>query len=159
MERKIFNELTKQVETYILVKELNRVNNGIFYLYTKESSKVVIKELINKIDEEGQFEIDKELYSYERLESLGIYIPKLTGYNREENIVIKEYLEGKDILGLIRDGGLSKDNFLELLRYAELLNSDNLNIDYFPNNFIMKDEKLFYLNYKVKRKQLPLFPK
>ena len=47
MERKIFNELTKQVETYILVKELNRVNNGIFYLYTKESSKVVIKELIN----------------------------------------------------------------------------------------------------------------
>ena len=149
MERKIFNELTKQVETYILVKELNRVNNGIFYLYTKESSKVVIKELINKIDEEGQFEIDKELYSYERLESLGIYIPKMTGYNREENIVIKEYLEGKDILGLIRDGGLSKDNFLELLRYAELLNSDNLNIDYFPNNFIMKDEKLFYINYKV----------
>ena len=62
MERKIFNELTKQVETYILVKELNRVNNGIFYLYTKESFKVVIKELINKIDEEGQFEIDKELY-------------------------------------------------------------------------------------------------
>ena len=149
MERKIFNELTKQVETYILVKELNRVNNGIFYLYTKESSKVVIKELINKIDEEGQFEIDKELYSYERLESLGIYIPKMTGYNREENIVIKEYLEGKDILGLIRGGGLSKDNFLELLRYAELLNSDNLNIDYFPNNFIMKDEKLFYINYKV----------
>ena len=149
MERKIFNELTKQVETYILVKELNRVNNGIFYLYTKESSKVVIKELINKTDEEGQFEIDKELYSYERLESLGIYIPKMTGYNREENIVIKEYLEGKDILGLSRDGGLSKDNFLELLRYAELLNSDNLNIDYFPNNFIMKEEKLFYINYKV----------
>jgi hypothetical protein len=38
MERKIFNELTKQVETYILVKELNRVNNGIFYLYTKAGS-------------------------------------------------------------------------------------------------------------------------
>ena len=149
MEREIFNELTKQKEVYSLVRELNRVNNGIFYLYAKENNKVVIKELINKIDDEGQFEIDKELYSYERLESLGIYIPKMIGYNREENIVIKEYLEGKDLLGLIRDEKLSMDKFLELLKYSELLNSDNLNIDYFPNNFIMKDEKLFYINYKV----------
>lgn len=149
MERKIFNELTKQLETYTLVKELNRVNNGIFYLYTKETSKVVIKELTKKRDDEGQFEINKELYSYERLESLGIYIPKMIGYNRDENIVIKEYLEGKDILGLIRDEKLSKASFWELLKYAELLNSDNLNIDYFPNNFIMKDGKLFYINYKV----------
>ena len=149
MERKIFNELTKEMETYTLIKELNRVNNGIFYLYIKESNEVVIKELIKKIDDEGQLEIDKELYSYGRLESLGIYTPKMVGYNREENIVIKEYLEGKDLLGLIRDEKLSKDNFLELLKYAELLNSDNLNIDYFPNNFIMKDNKLFYINYKV----------
>ena len=68
MERKIFNELTKQVETYILVKELNRVNNGIFYLYTKESSKVVIKELINKIDEEQQKYIKMNVIFAEDLE-------------------------------------------------------------------------------------------
>lgn len=149
MERRIFNELTKELETYIFIKELNKVNNGTFYLYGNGSLKVVIKELINQVDDEGQLEIDKELYSYERLKSLGIYMPKLMGYNREENIMIKEYLEGKDLLGLIRDEKLSKDNFFELLKYAELLNSDNLNIDYFPNNFILKEGKLFYINYKV----------
>lgn len=149
MERKIYNELSKKEESYTLIRKLNKVNNGQFYLYSFEGKKVVIKELVSKVDEDGQIEINKELYSYERLELLGIRIPKLLGYNYQENIMIKEYLEGKDLLGMIRDKKLTKENYIELLKYGERVNSDNLNIDYFPNNFILKEEKLYYVNYKV----------
>lgn len=149
MEKKIYNEFTKKEEVYTFIRKLNEVNNGVFYLYSIGDNQVVIKELSNKTDDEGQLEINKELYSYERLESLGIYIPKLIGYNYQENIVIKEYLEGKDLLGLIRDKKITKGTYMDLLKYGEQVNSDNLNIDYFPNNFILKEEKLYYVNYKV----------
>lgn len=149
MNREIYNEMTKKTEVFKLVKELNQVSNGKFFLYDRNNELVVIKELSQKIDSEGEYEIDKELFSYERLKALDIYTPKLLGYNRENNIVIKEYLEGKDLLGIIRDESLTRDNYIELLRYSELLNSDNLNIDYFPANFILKEDKLYYVNYKV----------
>ncbi len=149
MNREIYNEMTKKIEVFKLVKELNQVSNGKFFLYERDNELVVIKELSQKIDSEGEFEIDKELFSYERLKALDIYTPKLLGYNRENNIVIKEYLEGKDLLGIIRDRTLTKDNYIELLRYSELLNSDNLNIDYFPANFVLKENRLYYVNYKV----------
>lgn len=149
MNREIYNEMTKKSEVFKLVKELNQVSNGKFFLYERENELVVIKELGQKVDNEGEYEIDKELFSYERLKALEINTPKLLGYNRENNIVIKEYLEGKDLLGIIRDKSLTKENIIELLRYSELLNSDNLNIDYFPANFILKEDKLYYVNYKV----------
>ncbi len=149
MNREIYNEMTKKTEVFKLVKELNQVSNGKFFLYDRNNELVVIKELSQKIDSEGEYEIDKELFSYERLKALDLYTPKLLGYNRENNIVIKEYLEGKDLLGIIRDESLTRDNYIELLRYSELLNSDNLNIDYFPANFILKEDKLYYVNYKV----------
>lgn len=149
MKREIYNELNKEMETYNLERELNTVSNGKFYLYKKDNDYVVIKELSKKVDSEGEMEIDKELFSYERLKALEINVPKLLGYNRELNLVIKEYLEGKDLLGIIRDQTLGKDNFGELLKYSESLNADNLNIDYFPANFILKEDSLYYINYKV----------
>jgi len=63
--------------------------------------------------------------------------------------VLKEYIEGDDVLELIKDDKLKKELYIELLKYSELLNSDNLNIDYFPVNFVLKGSELFYINYKV----------
>lgn len=149
MTREIFNELSGFTEFYTFEKELNKTNNGAFFLYRKDNNFVVIKEL-NKIkDEEGVLEIDKELFSYERLKALEIATPKLLGYNKQENIVLKEYIEGDDVLELIKDDKLKKELYIELLKYSELLNSDNLNIDYFPVNFVLKGSELFYINYKV----------
>lgn len=149
MELKFYNEITKMEEKYEFVRELYKVTNGMFYLYKKGNEEVVVKKLDKITDSEGQIEIDKDLYSYKRLNSLDINIPKLLGYSREENLVVKEYLKGRDVLGFIKEGTLDENIYFELLKYSELLNSDNLNIDYFPNNFILKDGKLFYINYKV----------
>lgn len=149
MVREIYNEHSKGMETYIFEKELYEVSNGKFYLYKRDNTYVVIKELKEKYDSEGEVEVDKEVFSYNRLRVLEIKTPKLLGYNRELNIVIKEYLEGENILDLIKNVEIKKENFIELLQYSETINSDNLNIDYFPANFIIKDNSLYYVNYKV----------
>lgn len=149
MVREIYNEYSKGMETYIFEKELYEVSNGKFYLYKRDNAYVVIKELKEKYDSEGEVEVDKEVFSYNRLRVLEIKTPKLLGYNRELNIVIKEYLEGENILDLIKNVEIKKENFIELLQYSETINSDNLNIDYFPANFIIKDNSLYYVNYKV----------
>lgn len=149
MVREIFNEYSKQMETYVLEREMYEVSNGKFYLYKKDNVYVVIKELKEKYDIEGAVEVDKEVFSYNRLRVLEIKTPKLLGYNRELNIVIKEYLEGENLLNLIKNSEVKKETFIELLQYSETINSDNLNIDYFPANFVIKDDSLYYVNYKV----------
>ena len=140
MELKFYNEITKMEEKYEFIRELYKVTNGMFYLYKIGNEEVVVKKLDKITDSEGQFEIDKDLYSYKRLNSLDINIPKLLGYSREENLVVKEYLKGRDVLGFIKEGTLDENIYFELLKYSELLNSDNLNIDYFPNNFILESK-------------------
>lgn len=149
MKKEIYNEITGTSESYAFVEKLFESSNGIFYLYSTNINHVVIKELKEKFDEDGELEIDKEIFSYERLKSLDIYIPKLLGYNKELNLVIKEYIEGEDILKYIQNETLDKDVFMQLFRYAEAINADNLNLDYFPSNFVLKDKTVYYINYKT----------
>lgn len=130
-------------KTYLFFKSLEDDFGGKGFIFRNEAGdKVVYKELSKE-------EYNHELYSYERLNSLDISIPKLIENNDDELYIIKEYIEGDSPLKLIAQEKLEKNHLLALFKLAELLNSDNLDINYFPNNFVFKNNSLIYVYYHV----------
>ncbi len=131
-------------EKYLFLKDLEEDFGGKGLIFSnKKGNKIVYKELSKE-------EYNHELYSYERLTSLDIAIPKLIEHNDKNLYIIKEYIEGISPLKLIAEEKLEKKVLLSLFKLAELLNSDNLDINYFPTNFIYKNNSLIYVYYHVK---------
>lgn len=62
--------------------------------------------------------------------------------------ILKEYIDGPTIYDLVKNDAM-KDLYLVQMREMEKVVYDaGLNIDYFPTNFIVQDEKIFYIDYE-----------
>ena len=68
--------------------------------------------------------------------------------DEEAEIVVKEYIAGKTVFDLVRDGG-SADPYLDQVReMAAQAKTESLNIDYFPTNFVIRDGLIWYVDYE-----------
>ena len=66
----------------------------------------------------------------------------------EAERVVKEYIEGRTIFELVRDGG-DAGPYLEQVREMEMqAKKAGLNIDYFPTNFVIRDGLIWYIDYE-----------
>lgn len=129
-------------DNYIISKEVYSNNRGKSYLYKNEKNKIIVRFLT----EEG---MNCELYAYERLKALGIRIPKLLERNEKENYLIKEFIDGVSAIEYIEKGMLSEEILLKLFAMSEKLNSDNLNANYKPHNYMIDRMDVVYINYEV----------
>ena len=129
-------------DNYIISKEVYSNNRGKSYLYKNEKNKIIVRFL----NEEG---MNCELYAYERLKALGVRIPKLLEKNEKENYLIKEYIQGVNAVDYIEKGMLSEEIMLKLFAMSEKLNSDNLNANYKPHNYMIDKLDVVYINYEV----------
>ena len=92
--------------------------------------------------------IEAEKNDYARLEATGIRIPKMLDIDIENERILKEYIEGPTIDELVKKDQM-KDNYLEQVRVmAKQVMEHGLNIDYFPTNFIVQDEALYYIDFE-----------
>jgi tRNA A-37 threonylcarbamoyl transferase component Bud32 len=129
-------------DNYIISKEVYSNDRGKSYLYKNEKNKIIVRFL----SEEG---MNCELYAYERLKALGIKIPKLLDKNEKENYIVKEHVQGVSAVEYIEKGMLSEEILLKLFAMSEKLNSDNLNANYKPCNYIVDKMDVIYINYEV----------
>lgn len=129
-------------DNYIISKEVYSNNRGKSYLYKNEKNKIIVRFLT----EEG---MNCELYAYERLKALGIRMPKLLEKNEKENYLIKEFIDGVNAVDYIEKGMLSEEVLLKLFAMSEKLNSDNLNANYKPYNYMIDRMDVIYINYEV----------
>ncbi len=137
-------ELRINNNKYFFLKSLEEDFGGKGFVFSNENGEKIVYKELSKED------YNHELYSYERLSSLDIAIPKLIEHNDKDLYIIKEYIEGLSPLKLIAEEKLEKEQILSLFKLAELLNSDNLDINYFPSNFVYKNDSLVYVYYHVK---------
>lgn len=135
-------EVVFDEEVFKFKKELYKEENGTNYLFSNGNRNIVYKTLLPDA-------FDYEVYSYERLASLDINIPKLLEANKEKGYIIKDYIKGEPAFATVKSQDISANIFMELFRLSELLNSDNFDIDYHPKNFIIIDGSLTYLYYRV----------
>lgn len=137
-------------KNFSIKKLLGKGKGGYSYLAEKDGKNYTLKQIHHEPCDYFQFgnKIEAEFRDYQRLLEAGINIPKLYEIDFEKEIVLKEFIDGEDIVSLVKNNRM-KDEYLSQAReMVKKINEKGLNLDYYPTNFIVQDEKLFYIDYE-----------
>jgi TP53 regulating kinase and related kinases len=138
--------------TGVILSYLGKGKSGYSYLWGWRHTKAVLKVMHHEPVAYYNFEADKlgcELNAYERLKELGLAIPELYEYDSEREYLLKEFIEGYTAAELIAGDGITPTIIRQLRDFARKLQQNNLNIDFFPNNFVISGDRLFYIDYEI----------
>lgn len=135
---------------YIIEKFLGRGKGGYSYLARRDNQEFTLKKIHHEPCSYYTFgnKIEAEKTDYNRIKATGIRIPKLVEIDEKNEIIIKEYIEGDQIMDLLQKGIDVSIYYPQIIEMAKMCYKKNLNIDYYPTNFIVKDGLLFYIDYE-----------
>ena len=135
---------------YEIVKLLGHGKGGYSYLAVSNGREVVLKQIHHEPCDYYTFgnKIESEINDYRRLKEAGIRIPAMLSVDEGSERIVKEYIDGPTIFEMVRDG-LSVELFMTQIReMAEKAKKAGLNIDYFPTNFVVHNDLLYYVDYE-----------
>lgn len=142
--------LTVCGEEYRLVRLLGHGKGGYSYLAVRGGQKVVLKQIHHEPCDYYKFgnKIEAERNDYERLKRAGIRIPSMIAIDTETERIVKEYIEGETAFDYVK-AGRPADIYIDQVReMAEHAKAAGLNIDYFPTNFVICDDLIWYVDYE-----------
>ena len=62
--------------------------------------------------------------------------------------IVKEYVEGPSVFELVRDGASAEAYLPQVRQMAAQAGAAGLNIDYFPTNFVVSGDVIWYVDYE-----------
>lgn len=135
---------------YRIIELLGHGKGGYSYLAESENEKVVIKQIHHEPCDYYTFgnKIEAELNDYQRLLKAGIRMPVMKACDKDRELIIKEYIEGKTAEQMISDGESVEAYIEQIIDMAEKARAAGLNIDYYPTNFVVSGELLYYIDYE-----------
>ncbi len=135
---------------YQIIKFIGHGKGGYSYLSEKDGKQVVVKQIHHEPCAYYTFgnKIEAEKRDYEKLLNAGIRIPRMIAIDEQRERIVKEYIIGRTIFDYVRDD-ISVDSYLNQVReMADLARFAGINIDYFPTNFVVQDELIWYVDYE-----------
>lgn len=135
---------------YEVIKLLGKGKGGYSYLVENDGKQYVLKQIHHEPCDYYIFgnKIEAERNDYERLRSADIRIPEMYEIDVEQERILKEYIEGPVISELVEFGKM-KEMYLEQVREMAMKAYEaGLNIDYYPTNFVVKEDLLYYIDYE-----------
>lgn len=138
-------------EEYIVIKLLGKGKGGYSYLAKDGNGDLfVLKQIHHEPCSYYSFgnKIESEIKDYQRLIDAEITLPKFYEVDIENEIIKKEYIYGPTIVELIIEGKMKEEYINQVKEMASKVKEKGLNIDYFPTNFIVSNEKLYYIDYE-----------
>ena len=66
----------------------------------------------------------------------------------ENERILKEYIEGKTIYELVKSDCMKNEYIEQIRAMCRLLYPANTNIDYFPTNFVVNNEEIYYVDFE-----------
>lgn len=135
---------------YTIIKLLGKGKGGYSYLASDGAQQYVLKQIHHEPCDYYQFgnKIEAEMNDYKRLSSIGIRMPKMLEVDVENERILKEYIEGETIYDLVLQDKMKPTYIKQVQEMCKLLYPANTNIDYFPTNFIVQNEELFYIDFE-----------
>jgi TP53 regulating kinase-like protein len=135
---------------YKLVKLLGRGKGGYSYLALDGINQYVLKQIHHEPCDYYQFgnKIEAEINDYKRLKAIGIKLPKMVDVDINQEHILKEYIEGETIYNLVLQNKMKPTYFDQIYDMCSLLYASNTNIDYFPTNFVVQNEEIFYIDFE-----------
>lgn len=135
---------------YTIIKLLGKGKGGYSYLAEKDGIQYVLKQLHHEPCDYYQFKdkIQSEINDYERLKNIGIKIPQMLDVDIAKERIIKEYIDGDTIFDLVKNDQMQDGYITQVKEMCDLLYPANMNIDYFPTNFIPQNGCLYYIDFE-----------
>lgn len=135
---------------YELFSLLGRGKGGYSYLAQREGKYYTLKQIHHEPCDYYSFgnKIEAERNDYQRLLQAGIRIPKLLDIDMKRERVLKEFVDGPTISDLVKADAVTEQHLAQVREMAAKAMAAGLNIDYFPTNFIMQDDLLYYIDYE-----------
>lgn len=148
------NELPEKLSVnkkeFSVIKLLGKGKGGYSYLVTDGEREFVLKQIHHEPCDYYKFgnKLESELRDQKRLSAVGIPLPELLDTNIKEERILKEYIPGDTANELVQRGEMREEYIEQVREMCRKLYPANLNIDYFPTNFVLKDNKLYYIDYE-----------
>ncbi len=151
-------EIGQAVETdagILYIEEyLGRGKSGYSYRASQNGQSVVYKHMHHEPCPYYHFADNKvalEVSAYHTLNKLAMPIPELLTYDEERDFLVKSFIAGKNAAECISERCLDEAIIETLFVLARRLQNAGLNIDYFPTNFVISGQHLFYIDYEVNK--------
>ena len=131
-------------------KLLGKGKGGYSYLAKREDKEYVLKQIHHEPCSYYTFgnKIQSEINDYDRLRKIGIKMPTMLDVDIDNERILKEYIEGDTIYDLIREDRMKNSYVEQVQAMCALLYPANTNIDYFPTNFVVHNDEIFYIDYE-----------
>lgn len=146
MDKKMFvNE-----KEYEITKLLGKGKGGYSYLAGDGTQNYVLKQIHHEPCDYYQFgnKIEAEINDYNRLREIGIKMPVMIDVDRENERILKEYIDGDTIYEIVLQDKMKPAYIDQVRGMCNLLYAAHMNIDYFPTNFVVRDGELYYIDYE-----------
>ena len=142
--------LTLNEKTYTVIRLLGKGKGGYSYLVTDGAGEYVLKQIHHEPCDYYQFgdKLASELADYEKLRAVGIPMPALLEVDEKQERILKEYIAGDTIDKLVKEDRMQETYFRQMEEICGMLYPAGLNIDYFPTNFVVRDGRLYYIDFE-----------
>lgn len=142
--------MTVNDKEYRIIKLLGHGKGGYSYLASDGTQEYVLKQIHHEPCSYYHFgnKIKAEKNDYDRLRAAGIRIPQMYALDEQSERILKEYICGPTVYELVQKDQM-KDLYLQQVKVmSEQAYHAGLNIDYFPTNFVVRDDLLYYIDYE-----------
>lgn len=133
-----------------IIKLLGKGKGGYSYLASDGQRQYVLKQIHHEPCDYYQFgnKIESEIRDYSRLKSIGIRMPEMIEVDIQRERILKEYIEGETIFDLVLSDNMKPEYVKQVREMCRILYAAHMNIDYFPTNFVVQNEELYYIDYE-----------
>lgn len=144
------NKLLVNEKEYEIIKLLGKGKGGYSYLASDGTKKYVLKQIHHEPCDYYQFgnKIEAEINDYGRLKKIGIKIPDLIDVDIKNERILKEFIDGETVYELVLQDKMKASYIEQLENMCALLYAANTNIDYFPTNFVVQNEEIYYIDFE-----------
>ena len=141
-------QLSANGKKYSILKLLGKGKGGYSYLALDGGRKVVLKQIHHEPCDYYSFgnKIEAEINDYLRLQNIGITLPRMIAVDIQQERIIKEYIDGKTVYEMVLQDKLPAECIDQVRSMCALLYPANINIDYFPTNFVLQGSTLYYID-------------
>ncbi len=135
---------------YKIIKLLGKGKGGYSYLVCDGGKKYVLKQIHHEPCDYYTFgnKIEAEINDYNRLKKIDIKMPAMLDVDIKNESILKDYIDGDTVYELVLQDKM-KPVYLDKLReMCRVLYAANTNIDYFPTNFVVCNEEIYYIDFE-----------
>ena len=143
-------KMTCNSREFQVIRLLGKGKGGYSYLVTDGSNEFVLKQIHHEPCDYYTFgdKLAAELRDYETLKNLGIPMPELLDVDMQQERLLKTFIDGDTVNVLVKEDRMEQSYYDQIHAICQTLYAANLNIDYYPTNFVVQESRLYYIDFE-----------